>query len=127
MVSPYRPCAEPSPDWREPGTRAWAGTGARADTVQLRLRLTPKSSRDAVIGLAQAPDGPAIKATVRAVPQDGAANTAVLMLVAKWLRMPKSSITLSAGTKSRTRILTIVADKPDRARLIEQIDQHSTN
>lgn len=105
----------------------WTGTGDLTDTLGLRVRLTPKSSRDAVVGLIQTADGPAIKATVRALPQDGAANKAVQALIAKWLAMPKSSITLSAGAKSRTKILTIIADTPNRARIIDQVDRFSTN
>ena len=104
----------------------WASAGQPTGALQLRIRLTPKSSRDAVVGLVQTPEGPAIKATVRAVPQEGAANKAAIALVAKWLRMPKSSITLSAGTKSRTKLLTIIADEPDQARIIDQVDRLST-
>ncbi len=111
------------------GTCSFTGdlTGDLDDTLRLRIRLTSKSRRDAIVGLIQTADGQAIKATVRALPQDGAANKAVQALIAKWLAMPKSSIILSAGAKSRTKILTIIADKPDRSRIIDQINQLSTN
>lgn len=107
-------------------TPVWASAGHPAGALQLRVRLTPKSSRDAVLGLVQTTEGPAIKATVRAVPHEGAANKAVVALFANWLRMPKSSITLSAGTKSRTKLLTIMTDEPDQARIIDQVDRLST-
>ena len=105
---------------------AWACTSEPAESLQLRIRLTPKSHRDAIVGLVETADGQAINATVRALPQDGAANKALQALIAKWLKLPKSSITLSVGAKSRTKILTIIADKPDRARIIDQVDRLST-
>ena len=93
--------------------------------LQLRIRLTPKSSRDGVDGITASPDGPAIKARVRAVPENGGANKAALALVAKWLSVPKSSITLSAGAKSRTKVLTIITAQADRERIIAQLEKLS--
>ena len=51
--------------------------------VILRVRLTPKSSKDAVDGIETTAEGPALKARVRAVPSDGEANAALLTLLAK--------------------------------------------
>ena len=55
-------------------------------------------------------DGPAFSARVRAVPEDGAANTALERLVAGWLDVPKSAVALSAGGKGRVKSLTITGD-----------------
>lgn len=73
----------------------------------MRVRVTPKASRDEVCGLEQTADGPAIKARVRALPADGAANAAVEKLVATWLGVPKSSVSVSRGMKSRVKTLAI--------------------
>lgn len=108
--------------------RAWSTlepANERSQTLRLRFRLTPKSSRDGVDGLTSTADGPAIKARVRAIPENGAANKALQAVAAKWLAMPKTSISLSAGAKSRTKILTIIATKTDVARIIEQLEQLS--
>lgn len=78
--------------------------------VTVRVRLTPKSSRDAIEGIEATADGPAVKARVRAVPEDGAANEAVLRLVARWLGVPVRAASLAAGAKSRVKSIHIAGD-----------------
>lgn len=94
-----RPAAGEERPWR-------AGAGC----VIVRIRLTPKSSKDAIDGLETTPEGPALKARVRAVPEDGKANAAVARLVAEWLGLPKSSAEVSAGAKSRVKSVTVRGD-----------------
>lgn len=79
--------------------------GARG--VELRVRLTPKSSSDRVEGVCESAEGPAIAARVRAVPSDGEANSALERLIADWLDISKSSVSLTAGHKSRIKTVTI--------------------
>ena len=74
------------------------------------VRLTPKSSRDAIDGVEATADGPALKARIRAVPADGAANAAVEQLVAKWLGVPNNSVALMSGSKSRIKLLQVTGD-----------------
>jgi len=81
-----------------------------AEGVILRVRVTPKASKDAVEGLEVTPQGPALKVRVRAVPDKGAANTAVVDTVARWLGVPKSTVSLASGSTSRVRSLAIVGD-----------------
>jgi uncharacterized protein (TIGR00251 family) len=89
---------------RTPDDRPWR---AGKDCVLLRVRLTPKSARDAVGGLAETAEGSSLQVRVRAVPEDGAANAALENLIARWLGVPKSSVALSAGTKSRVKTIAI--------------------
>lgn len=84
--------------------RPWRAT---RDGVVVRLRLTPKSSKDAIEGAEPTAEGPALKARVRAVPEDGAANAAAVVLLAKWIGVPKSSVALIAGQKSRIKSLAV--------------------
>ena len=81
-----------------------------AACVIVRFRLTPKSSKDAVDGLETTAEGPAFKARVRAVPEDGAANAALEKLVAGWLDVPKSSVHLVSGAKSRVKSCAVEGD-----------------
>ena len=81
---------------------------ARKDHVVLRVRLTPKSARDAVEGFAETADGCALKVRVRAVPEDGAANAALQDFIARWLGVPKSSVALATGARSRVKTITIL-------------------
>ncbi|MDX2157406.1 MAG: DUF167 family protein [Hyphomicrobiaceae bacterium] len=76
----------------------------------VRVRLTPKASRDAVEGIEATADGPALKARVRAVPEDGAANAALERLLAEWLGVPRSTVELVAGGKSRVKTLCVAGD-----------------
>lgn len=76
----------------------------------MRVRLTPKSSRDAVESVEQTAEGPALKARVRAVPEDGKANVALEALIADWLKVPRSRVTLVAGHKSRVKTVAVAGD-----------------
>lgn len=78
--------------------------------VIVYFRLTPKSSKDAVDGLYTTAEGPAFQARVRAIPEDGAANTALELLVSEWLQVPKGSVRLATGGKSRLKSVAISGD-----------------
>ena len=86
------------------------------ETIVVRFRLTPKGGRDSIEGLADTPDGRAIKARVRAAPEDNAANLALATLVADWLDLPKRHVTLIGGHKSRTKSVAILGEPTDLAR-----------
>ena len=78
------------------------------DAVLLSLRLTPQSSKDAVEGIEALSDGRRVlKARVRAVPEDGKANVALLRLLAKWLDLPIRTLSLSSGASGRTKVIRI--------------------
>ncbi len=80
----------------------------RTDGVDLFVRLTPRSSADTVEGIATSADGSShLKARVRAVPEDGAANAALEKLIATWLGRPKRDVTVTAGATSRLKTLRI--------------------
>ena len=66
--------------------------------IRLFLRLTPNASRNAIAGVASDGNGQQhIKATVTAVPENGKANTALIKLLAKTAKWPKSSVEIVAG------------------------------
>ena len=90
-----------------PDHRAWRRTETG---VLIRVRLTPKGGSDCIDGLTTTPDGPALKARVRAVPEDGAANAAVAALVADWLGLAKRDVALAGGHKSRSKLLAVAGD-----------------
>ena len=75
--------------------------------IAVRFRLTPRSSKEAVEGIEETAEGPAFKARVRAVPEDGAANAALEKLVAQWLGVARRDVKLSSGAKSRIKVLAI--------------------
>lgn len=75
--------------------------------VIVRVRLTPKSSIESVTGVGETAEGPAFQARVRAVPAEGEANAALEQLIARWLEVPKSTVRVTQGAKSRVKSLTI--------------------
>jgi uncharacterized protein (TIGR00251 family) len=83
---------------------------AGAGGVLLRVRLTPKSSRDSVEGIETTAEGPALKARVRAVPEKGAANEALVRLVADWLDVAAGTVSLARGGKSRLKTVEVAGD-----------------
>lgn len=84
---------------------------AKNDGLLLTVRLTPKGGRDRLDGIVLDTDGrPAIKARVSAPPVDGAANIALIKLLAKVLGIPKSSIQFVSGETARIKRLNIVGN-----------------
>jgi hypothetical protein len=76
--------------------------------VRLTVRLTPRGGRDRVEGWARDETGRAyLKVRVAAPPVDGAANAALIALIAKTLDRPRSAVTLAAGTGARLKTLEI--------------------
>jgi uncharacterized protein YggU (UPF0235/DUF167 family) len=76
----------------------------------LQVRLTPRAARDAVDGVKEGPRGLHVQARVRAVPEDGRANTALVELVADEIGVAKSTVTLVAGHTRRFKSLHIAGD-----------------
>ena len=82
-----------------------------ADRVDFHVRLTPKGGRDAVEGWGEASDGSVhLKARVRAAPEDGKANAALIGLLAASLDVPKSAIRIASGATARLKRVEIAGD-----------------
>ncbi|NNH66163.1 DUF167 domain-containing protein [Rhizobium laguerreae] len=90
------------------------------DHLRLAVRLTPNGGRDAVDGIEVDGEGEAfLKARVTSVPEKGKANKALILLIAKSLRIPKSSISLVSGETARKKILRIDGDPEDLLKKLE--------
>jgi len=83
---------------------------ATADGVVLGVRLTPKSSRDEILGVETFGGVSVLKARVRALPEEGRANDALVKLIAKWLGVPPSTVSVAQGGKSRLKQVRIEGD-----------------
>lgn len=72
--------------------------------MQFAVRVTPKGGRDAIEGWTRDEAGrPVLKVRVAAAAAEGAANSAVIALLAKALKRPKSALTLVAGQTARVK------------------------
>ena len=82
-----------------------------ADGIEIPVRLTPKSSRDAIEGVETAGDGRShLKARVRAVPEKGKANAALVKLLAKALGVPAGTVSIVSGDTSRLKTVRVSGD-----------------
>jgi uncharacterized protein (TIGR00251 family) len=76
----------------------------------LSVRLTPKASRARIEGIERDADGrPWLKVSVTAVPEAGKANAALVALLAKAWRLPKSTVSVTAGAAARRKTVRIAA------------------
>lgn len=93
-----------------------------ADGVRLAVKVTPKASRQAAGGLACPGEGQCSLIVKVTAPADkGAANAAVIALLAKRLRVAKRDITLVSGDTSRQKILHIAGDAGHLTRLLDAV------
>jgi len=85
--------------------RPWAAT---AGGVILSVRLTPKGGRDAIDGIDADADGKTVlRVRVRAAPNEGEANDALVRLIAKVVGVPPRAVNLITGHASRLKRLKI--------------------
>jgi len=76
--------------------------------IRLTLRVQPRAARNRVVGV----HGAAVKVQVTAPPVDGAANAAVIDLVADWLGVPRRTVRLVAGESGRDKVIEVASDDP---------------
>jgi len=87
------------------GHRPWT---VGLDGIVVAVRLTPKGGRDALEGIEEMADGrPVVRARVRAAASDGAANAALIRLVARSLAVAPRDVSLVAGATARLKRLKI--------------------
>ncbi len=91
------------------GRERKSAAGASSDAVQddtkrliVPVRVTPRARRNAL-----ALDGDTLRAWLTAPPVDGAANTALLSLLAERLHVPKRAVTLLRGEATREKLVAI--------------------
>jgi uncharacterized protein (TIGR00251 family) len=70
--------------------------------VRLTVRVVPRSSRNAI-----AWEQGVLKARLTAPPVDGAANDALIVLLAQRLGLPKRAISIARGATGRQKIVEI--------------------
>ncbi|KAA0125616.1 DUF167 domain-containing protein [Methylobacterium sp. P1-11] len=76
--------------------------------IRLAVRLTPRGGRDAIDGWARDEKGQFyLKARVAAPPVDGSANAALVLMIAKALKISRGSVRIASGDQTRLKILEI--------------------
>jgi uncharacterized protein len=72
----------------------------------LTVRVIPRSARNA-LERQEGENGQILKARLTARPVDGAANAALIALLAERLHVPRRAITIVRGTSSRLKTIEI--------------------
>ena len=72
-------------------------------TGQLALKVTPRARVERIEGLNATGE---LVVKVRAVPEDGKANTAVIQLISDVFGIPKSRLEITRGSTGRHKTLT---------------------
>ena len=87
------------------------------DGVRFSVHVQPRARRNEIAGL----HGVAVHVRVTAPPAEGAANQALIALLAKRLSVPKSAIRLVAGVSSRDKVIEVqgITAQVLRATLLE--------
>lgn len=75
----------------------------RAGAVRFSVRVQPRASRSGLDGV----HGDALKVRVHAPPVEGAANAAVVAVLAEALGVPRGAVTIVAGASGRTKVVEV--------------------
>ena len=87
--------------------------------VSVNVRLTPKASRNRIGPVTAGPGGPVLKVAVTQPPEGGKANAALVKLLAKSWRLPKTALKLTRGAKDRNKTLFIEDPAEDLLKRLE--------
>jgi len=71
--------------------------------VRFSVRVQPRASQTAIVGV----HGTGLKVRVTAPPVDGAANEALVGLIAKQLRIARSNVTVISGATARLKLVEV--------------------
>lgn len=85
------------------------------------VRLAPKASANRIAGTM--PDGNGkniLKVSVTAAPEAGRANAALLKLLAKAWKLPKTSLSVVSGTTSRRKVVLVCGDTDPLIAMLEE-------
>ena len=96
---------------------------AAAGAAPITVRLTPRARADRILGIEHDARGLAVlKVAVAAPPVDGAANAALIALLAKHFGLPKSAVTLVSGASARTKRVALAGDPARIAAVLRAIE-----
>ena len=74
----------------------------------MRLKVTPKASREGIGSVAADADGgPRLGVRVAAAPEGGKANAQVVRMLAKAWRLPRSAVSVVKGAAARRKTLFV--------------------
>jgi uncharacterized protein (TIGR00251 family) len=91
----------------------------KGTVVRVAVHVQPRASRSEIIGQ----HGAALKVRLQAPPVDGAANEALVSLLAKALNVPERYVRVVAGAASRSKTVEIDGTTADAVRALASLDE----
>jgi hypothetical protein len=76
------------------------------------VKVHPKAKKNAITGQV----GDALKLSLAAPPVDGKANAACIEFLAELLRVPRSSVTIASGQRSRNKAIRVAGISVEEVR-----------
>lgn len=80
--------------------------------VTFAVKVQPRARRNAISGAV----GDALKLAVAAPPLEGRANQAVIEFLAEFFDIPRASVTITSGQRSRIKVVCISGVNPEQVR-----------
>jgi uncharacterized protein len=84
--------------------------------VRISVRVQPRASKNEVVGI----HGDALKVRLTAPPVNGAANVALVELLADTIGIPARAITIVAGASSRMKVVELEGVTDERVSRLGQ-------
>ena len=78
----------------------------KSGSVRIAVKVQPRSSRNEITGVVAG----ALKVKLTAPPVDGAANEALIELLAAELEIPRRRVTIVGGDTARSKLIEIADD-----------------
>jgi uncharacterized protein len=86
------------------------------------VRLAPRAAAERIMGLAaDSEGGVALKIAVTAPPEAGKANDALLKLLAKSLRLPRTAFSIALGASDRRKLVDVAGDVDALSRRLDEV------
>jgi len=86
----------------------------QGESVELDVRVSPRASRDRI----QGEHAGALKVSLSAPPVEGAANDALVATLARALGVPRASVQIVRGQRSRTKTVRVSGVTPEAVRAL---------
>ena len=73
------------------------------DGISFAVKIHPRAKKNAITGVL----GDALQVSLTAPPVEGRANEACIEFFSKLLKVPRSSVTIASGQKSRRKLIRV--------------------